>query len=267
MGLENVIDAVKRGDFILQYAVQLGYWTIIWLLWRWGVDVNTKSIFTGTTPLLTAVSPSHLSEDVKRKTVDVLLKCGAKIDVENEEENSPLFMAVLTGQWKVVDPLLGPKPNLAKRDKDGNTILHIAAQVNAFQICENVFDKVYMDVQHFAAQNSDGQTPVHLAAMHDCRCLKAMISALKKRHGEQLYLKFVEWFSITDRNGSTPLDVAAKAGQKETFKTMWQELEEYSPPHIKIECRKLSFLIGRAKGDASQWQEVNEFLKVVPKRL
>ena len=270
MGLENVKEAVKKGDSILHYAVQLGYWTIIRLLHGWGVDVNTKSIFTGTTPLLIAVSPSHLSEDVKKKTVAVLLECDAKIDVENKERDSPLFMAAVTGQSNIVDLLLGPE-NLVKRDKDGNTILHIAAQVNAFDICKLVSDKEYMDDELFAAQNNDGQTPVHLAAMHDCQCLDAMISALKGRHGEQHYLKFVEWFSAPDRNRSTPLDVAAKAGQKETFKTMWRELEERDkdgdPPHIKTECRRLNFLIGKAKEDASQWQGVIEFLKVVPKRM
>lgn len=262
------LKTVKDSDILL-YAAQLGYRTIIQLLRKWGMDVNRQSIFTGTTPLLTAVSPNNLDEVKKAKTVAVLLKCGAKesVNLKNRNGDSPLIMAVLTGQAAVFDLLVKEGATLGERDKYGNTILHIAAQVNANVICEKIMDRADFSDEIFADKNDDGQTPIHLAAMHSPQCLKEITSTLKCRHGKSRYPKFVEWFSTRDSNDCTPLDVAAKSGQKATFEWMWGETEKYVPAHIEAERSKLKFLIDKAADDPSRWQGVIDFLKLFPKRM
>ena len=261
------LDDVKESDILL-YAAQLGYCTIIQLLCKWGMNANKQSSFTGTTPLLTVVSPNHLSEDEKKKTVAVLLKCNAKasVNVQNHVKDSPLTMAVLTKHADVFDQLLDAGAAGGEPDADGNTIMHIATQVNAVAICEKMMDKDEFK-NMIAIQNNDGQTPIHLAAMHSPQCLSGIISALKNQHDQSGYLKFVEWFSAPDSGDCTPLDVAAKAGQKETFELMWTEVKKYSPAYIEAERSKLRFFIKEAESDPSQWQRVNDFLKLVPKRM
>ena len=276
VGLERMLSEVKRGDSILHYAAQLGYRTIIRLLCGWGVDVNKKSTFTGATPLLATVSPSpsqvHQNKNITENTVAVLLQCGAdeSIDEEDYGGTSPLFMAVLTRRAELVNQLIRGGAKFDKRNKDGNTILHIAAQVNASEICKNLLKRDDVNDSFIATKNDDGQTLIHLAAMHSQRCLSEIVSALKYRHGRRYrhsFPKFVEWFSARDNNYCTPLDIAAEAGQKATFAFMWEEMEEYPPAHIEAESSKLQFLIDEAEKDPSQWERVIDFLKLFPKRM
>ena len=267
IGLTKVLEEVERGSTILHYAAQLGYRTIIRLLCKWGMDVNMRSSITNATPLLTAVSPNHLNEGVTKKTVTVLLQCGAResVNTENDGGDSPLFMAVLRRQDGVVNQLLGEGADRSKLDKGGNTILHIAAQVNAVDVCEMLMAMDDSD-KMVATKNVNGQTPIHLAAMHSPRCLKKITFTLPCSLGKN-YAKHVEWFSASDSSDCTPLDIAAKAGQKETFAYMWEEMERYSPAHIEVECRKLQFLIEEAEKDPSQWQRVIDYLNLFPKRM
>ena len=219
MRLTKVLEEVERGSTILHYAAQLGYRTIIRLLCKWGMDVNMRSSITSATPLLTAVSPNHLNEGVTKKTVTVLLQCGAResVNTDNDGGDSPLFMAVLRRQDGVVKQLLEEGADRSKLDKGGNTILHIAAQVNAVDVCKRLMEMDDSD-KMVATKNVNGQTPIHLAAMHSPRCLKKIASTLPCSLGKN-YAKHVEWFSAPDSSDCTPLDIAAKAGQKEILHT------------------------------------------------
>ena len=271
MRLEKVLEEVERGSTILHYAAQLGYRTVIRLLCKWGMDVNMRSSITSATPLLTAVSPNHLNEGVTKNTVTVLLQCGAResVNTENDGGDSPLFMAILRRQAGVVDQLLDNGADRSKLDKGGNTILHIAAQENAVDVCGRLMSKDDSDkfvCKMVATKNDDGQTPIHLAARHSPECLEKITSALESNLGKD-YAKHVEWFSAPDSSDCTPLDIAAKAGQKETFAYMWKEMEQYSPAHIEVECRKLQFLIEEAEKDPSRWQRVIDYLNLFPKRM
>ena len=261
--LGKVLAAVNNGDALLHYAAQIGYLHIIQLLREWGVDVNIKTRITEATPLLTVVS-HNLDADLTEKTVDMLIHCGARTSEKNGAGDSPLFMAIRRRQYRVFKQLLSKVENPTMLvDKDGNTILHTAAQVNAIEICRKIMENDDMK-KMVAEQNKDGQTPIHLAAKHNYLCMEAIVSAL--RLGEN-YSALVEWFSALDSNGCTPLDIAAKARQEATFKFMWDEMKNYSPAHIVVECRKLKTLIKNAKDDPSQWQKLSDALSIFPKRM
>ena len=150
-------------------------------------------------------------------------------------------------------------------DKGGNTILHTAAQGNAVNVCKML---MAMDdsVKMVATKNDDGKTPIHLAAMHGPECLEKITYALRSKLGRD-YAKHIEWFSALDSSDCTPLDIAAKAGQKETFAHMWKEMKQYSPAHIHVEDGRLNTLIENAEKDPSQWQRVIDFLNTFPKQL
>lgn len=211
----------------------------------------------------------HRNENITKNTVVVLVQCGANesVNVQNNGGTSPLFMAILTRRAEVVKQLIREGAKFDKPDKHGNTILHVAAQVNACEICKDLLKKDDFHHGFVATKNDDGQTPIHLAAMHSRQCLSEIISALKYRYRKYGYPKFVEWFSTRDSSSCTPLDIVAKAGQKATFAFMWEEMEQYSPAHIEAESSKLQFLIGEAEKDPSQWQRVIDFLQLFPKRM
>ena len=257
LGIDRVVK--KEGDALLQCAAQLGYERVIQLLCDWGVDVNKKSFLTESTPLLTALSRNHLDEEQTKSIVKVLIQRGAKdsVNTENKDGDTPLFMTIRRRQSEVFSLLLTEEADLDKRDAAGNTILHAAAEVNAFQICEKILDRPNVKKREIVAvKNDDDQTAIHLAAMHEPKCLQVIISALGKDYSE-----VVEWFSAEDSKGCTPLDVAAKARQQDTFNFMWKAVDS-SPAHIDVEHRNLRILI-----DSSEWQKVTDVIRAFPKRM
>ena len=257
LGIDRVVK--KEGDALLQCAAQLGYERVIQLLCDWGVDVNKKSFLTESTPLLTALSRNHLDEEQTKSIVKVLIQRGAKdsVNTENKDGDTPLFMTIRRRQSEVFSLLLTEEADLDKHDAAGNTILHAAAEVNAFQICEKILDRPNVKKREIVAvKNDDDQTAIHLAAMHEPKCLEVIISALGKDYSE-----VVEWFSAEDSKGCTPLDVAAKAGQQDTFNFMWKAVDS-SPAHIDVEHRNLRILI-----DSSEWQKVTDVIRAFPKRM
>ena len=265
MKLKNLLAAVQGGDALLHYVAQLGYIPIIQLLCKWGVDINMKTRITNATPLLTVVSHIHLDADLTAKTVEVLFQCGAEesVNAENSAGDSPLFMAILRRQEKVFDLLLRKGADPTKLDKAGNTILHAAAQVNAVKVCRKIMATKNNNKELMVgAKNDDGQTPIHLAAMHGPKFLETVVDSLGKDYSD-----CVEWFSALDNNNCTALDIAAQSGQQDTFAFMWEEMEKYSPAHIDVERQKLRILIEEAEKDSSQWQKVNDALSIFPKRM
>ena len=264
LGIDRVVK--EEGDALLQYAAQLGYVPIIQLLCRWGVDVNKRSCLTKSTPLLNVVSRNHLREELTKKTVKVLIDYGAKdsVNAENNVGDTALFMAIRRGQSEVFRLLLNEGANRTTLDEAGNTILHAAAEVNATEICREIMREIDINQRKIevSAKNDDEQTAIHLAAMHERECLEAIITFLG-----QDCSKVVEWFSAEDSKGCTPLDIAAKAGQRATFEYMWKAMEDYSAAHIDVERRKLKILIEQAEDDPSQWQKMTDAIRAFPKRM
>ena len=265
--LGNKLVVEKEGDALLQYAAQLGYVSIVKLLCTWEVKVNKKSCLTKSTPLLNVVSRNHLDEELTMSTVQVLIDHGAEESVndENNVGDTALFMAIRRRLSGVFSLLLDEGADPAKLDEAKSTILHAAAEVNATKICKEIMTSTDNQRIILAAKNDDDQTAIHLAAMHEPECLKQIIT--EKRLREMDYSEEVEWFSAVDSKGCTPLDIAAKADQRATFKFMWKAMEDYSPAHIDVEHRKLMILIEEAGKDPSQWQRVTDAIRAFPKRM
>ena len=262
LGIELVVE--KEGVALLQCAAQLGQEHVIRLLCDWKVDVNTKSCLTESTPLLIAVSRGcHPQEKEPIETVKALIDCGASVNAENKDGDTPLFMAIRRRQSEVFHLLLTEGADSKKLDEAGNTILHAAAEVNATEICKEIMDRTYDRKEILAAKNDDDQTAIHLAAMHKPDCLTKIINGLDATDCS----KEVDWFSAVDSKGCTPLDIAAKAGQEEAFNFMWDKMKDYSPALIDVERRIMNSLINEAEKDPSEWQKVTDAIRAFPKRM
>ena len=256
MSLDVLKQEVNKGSYIMHYAAQRGYWTIIRLLRNWGLDVNCRARFTGSTPLLAAVSPDrqNLNHEVTMKVVEELLQCGAHVNDGNNEGDTPLLIAVREGDANVIKRLLEAEADRKKTDYDGNTILHLAARVNASKVWEVIMPECPSEL--VSTKNSDGKTPIHLAAMQGPECLKAFSQVCE-----------IETFFMPDDNGLTPLDIAANAEQKATFKKMWDAMDQYTPAQVEAERTKLEFFIRRVEDDPSQWELLSDYLQAFPKLM
>lgn len=259
LSLVTVRKEVIKGSYIIQYAASLGYHTIIRLMQIWRLDVNKKSSLTGGTPLLVAVKPAKRVQDDIVKTVEVLFQCGAgaSVDAENKAGDTPLFIAVRGGFEKVVDKLLLAGADGLKVDDEGNTILHLAAKVNAINVCKLIRGKYKEKFADFVyAENKDGRTPIHLAAMHGPTCFQVIF------RGEAM-----KYVSMPDNNGYSPLDTAAKEGLKATFQSMWEEMDQCSDAQLKVERSNLESFITKVDMDPCEWEMLANYLRAFSKKM
>ena len=129
-------------------------------------------------------SDPPLSEAVPRGSIQVimlLLKAGAKVNVENENEETPLDQAAFFGGKEEVALLLAHGADVARRDGFGHTALNRAIEG------DNA-DAVALLLAHGAnvnARDEAGRTPLAMALdpHHQGEIHHAAILALLHQHG------------------------------------------------------------------------------------
>ena len=126
--------------------------------------------------------------------MDKAIKGGAKVDIYDEFELTPLHYAVKRSKSKeAVARLLDENPNIEARARAGNTPLLLASSFNDSEIIELLLDKG-ADVN---ARKNDEETPLHLAALSN----EPEVVALLLDRGVDIEAR--------DSDGDTPLHRAA----------------------------------------------------------
>ncbi|XP_046331464.2 uncharacterized protein LOC124114767 [Haliotis rufescens] len=132
---------------------------VILFLLEKGASVNQLSNCTGNTPLHAAAAGRGSTE-----CVDVLLKAGANVNVQNNTGDTPLHTAVIRGSTECVDLLLMAGANVNVQNDSGESPLHkaeAAAAVWGSAECVDVLLKAGANVN---VQNITGDSPLHTAA-------------------------------------------------------------------------------------------------------
>ena len=180
-------------------------------------DVNQRSIKARRTALHYAVRfwhPEQSKRKCQKKLVQVLAAFKADHSLPDAVGHVPLFNAILSTDKCLVDQLIEYAP-IDHEDDDGDTHLHIAAELSLVEIARLLIEKGANPM----AQNHKDQTPFHIAAQRCGTLLEEMAHKAKD-------VDLAEIFMQEDTSKLTPLDYAAQYSQKKAFQCMWTYIEQ-----------------------------------------
>ena len=130
----------------------------------------------------------------------LLLNQGADIEAKDNSGCTPLLIAAQYGRVEVVAYLLKKGANLQAVDTSRDTALHWAAYKGSNEVCGLL---AYYQQLSFAAQDTYGQSPLHLAALRgNTSVVRYILQKLGSQRGDR------EVLFVKDKNGRTPLDLA-----------------------------------------------------------
>ena len=143
----------------LYYAAHLGFGNVV----RELLKTESPNTFGGrlSSPLMAALVNEHL------EVAKILLDSGANVDFRDKDENTGLLRAVDQNDCKGVKLLLRYRADLTRRNRKGDTALHLAIRKMAVgTISEELFELL---LQKPDVTNHSGQTPLHLATIYSIR--------------------------------------------------------------------------------------------------
>jgi len=109
--------AIRNGDFeALKKEVEKGF------------DVNSKSDDFRNTALQEACLSNNFD------IAEYLIKCGADVNICDEDETSPLHLAVIMQNLKICELFIKEGADVNKLDLDGNTPLHESVSYGNLEI-------------------------------------------------------------------------------------------------------------------------------------
>ena len=115
----------------------------------------------GDTPLHLAVVQAN--KHLVHHLVYLISRSSRNVDISNKLRQTPLHLAVITGQADLITLLLANNASSNLPDRLGRTGLHLAAERNYADCCVSLLEsrEVELDIRNF-----DGYTPVHTAVFH-----------------------------------------------------------------------------------------------------
>jgi ankyrin repeat protein len=198
------------------------------------VDLNLLHL-DGSTPLWIACFRGHL-EVVK------LLCSHADTDVELKHKKlgtTPLFAACASGHSAIAKVLLEKGAQVHTEDKQGDTVLHVAAMNGNLEIVQTMLSNSNFILSVAVnEQNDEGATSLFLAAANGhANVVQALLAAAASA-------------DIRNMSGLTPLDVAIKNNHTPVWKLLTAHLKELiakERTEMEAEQKALNELLERAR--------------------
>ncbi|XP_075270487.1 ankyrin repeat domain-containing protein 6 isoform X5 [Opisthocomus hoazin] len=188
MSQQDVVAVLSERLLVAAYKGQVE--NVVQLINRGAKVAVTKH---GRTPLHLAAHKGHLH------VVQVLLKAGCDLDIQDDAGNTPLHLACQNSHSQSTRVLLLGGSRADLKNNAGDTCLHVAARYNHLPIVR-VLLTAFCSVHE---KNQAGDTALHVAA------------ALSHRKVVKLLLEAGADASVVNNAGQTPLDVARQHNNPE----------------------------------------------------
>lgn len=184
----------QEGETPLLMATVSNDREVIELLVSHGAEVNVQEKSYGSTPLHQAAKGGN-KEVANPQIVQLLLAKGAKLEVKDNDGNTPLGWASAYGHEEVVELLLAHGADLKTKNNYGCGPLHNAA-LNGYQKVAEILLKHGAEVN---ARDNKGQNPLHYAA-----------GLAPQAHKEMVEFLIAQGVEVNAKNneGLTPLKLA-----------------------------------------------------------
>ena len=182
-----------NGDTALILAAAQGHAHVVKVLVEAGVDLNYKN-YKG-------FAAVHMAAD-KNKVEVIRALHQAHLAISLRKSETALQIAARRDYPDVILELQKLGESLTDRDRDRNTIIHIAARHNSIKVLEKFASKNFI-----FCHNKEGNLPLHLAAADD-EAIEA-VEILLKHHKEDTSVL------LTNHQGNTPAHMAAEHNNKE----------------------------------------------------
>ena len=180
----------------LHYVARHGKLQHIKLLLKYNANYNAQDS-SGNTPLHLSILYDHQNSSKE------ILKCdNLQINLANDDQKTPLHLAVEKGNIDIVDKLLNMRPDHNAVDSSGNTVLHLAAAGGYLDCCESILKH---NADKINARNNDENTPLHLAIKNGNSNIIACLQ------------QYQTGCNLQNSLGDTPLHLAVNDGHLDCF--------------------------------------------------
>ena len=124
-----------------------------------------------------------------------MVKNEADVDAVNKNDNTPLLLAAINGNWEIVYYLISEAgADVKAKNNFDQTTLHWASGHGDMETVEILIDEIYGYNAYINAQDDDDKTPLHWAAESNQR---EIYDYLEKNGADQ----------IEDNSGMLPSDL------------------------------------------------------------
>lgn len=183
-------------------------------------------------------------EDACLEVVSLLVEAGCYVDAQDWEGQTPLHIAVHSGFTAVARFLLDRGANVSYVDERGASVLHKCLQSYGFGEVRKELLLLLLEAGASAdAENSEGETPLHLAAS------RGFDLAIR------LLLGFQKTITHLDKDGRSVLQkcfLTPSGWQEDRFETVWLLVEAGFPIDLRNSAGETLLHLVARSGTASQ---------------